>query len=94
MPRTTIRLAAGRHAFTEAEQALAFMAGANAIFTGDTMLTTPCSPWDEDKQMLGRWGLRGQKSFEVLPDEQQQQSQTEGVQASTEGQQAAVQAAV
>lgn len=79
MPRTTIRLAAGRHAFTEAEQALAFMAGANAIFTGDTMLTTPCSPWDEDKQMLGRWGLRGQKSFEVLPDEHEKPMEASSV---------------
>jgi biotin synthase len=42
----------------------AFMAGANAIFTGEKMLTTPCSGWDEDKAMLGRWGLRGLRSFE------------------------------
>lgn len=42
----------------------AFMAGANAIFTGEKMLTTPCSGWDEDKSMLGRWGLRGLRSFE------------------------------
>ncbi len=42
----------------------AFMAGANAIFTGETMLTTPCSGWDQDKAMLGRWGLRGLRSFE------------------------------
>lgn len=40
------------------------MAGANAIFTGEKMLTTPCSGWDEDKSMLGRWGLRGLRSFE------------------------------
>ena len=40
------------------------MAGANAIFTGETMLTTPCSGWDQDKAMLGRWGLRGLRSFE------------------------------
>jgi biotin synthase len=44
--------------------AQAFMAGANAIFTGEKMLTTPCSGWDEDKSMLGRWGLRGLRSFE------------------------------
>jgi biotin synthase len=42
----------------------AFMAGANAIFTGERMLTTPCSGWDQDKEMLNRWGLRGQRSFE------------------------------
>jgi biotin synthase len=40
------------------------MAGANAIFTGERMLTTPCSGWDQDKAMLDRWGLRGQRSFE------------------------------
>ena len=40
------------------------MAGANAIFTGETMLTTPCTGWDHDKAMLGRWGLRGLRSFE------------------------------
>jgi biotin synthase len=80
MPKTIIRLAAGRHEFSETEQAMvrqlstiiysaehdtqAFMAGANAIFTGEKMLTTPCSGWDEDKAMLGRWGLRGLRSFE------------------------------
>jgi biotin synthase len=64
MPKTIIRLAAGRHTFSESEQAMAFMAGANAIFTGEKMLTTPCSGWDEDKAMLGRWGLRGLRSFE------------------------------
>ncbi|GFZ51475.1 biotin synthase [Saitozyma sp. JCM 24511] len=68
LPKTIIRLAAGRHTFSETEQAMAFMAGANAIFTGETMLTTPCSGWDEDKAMLSRWGLRGQRSFEDKED--------------------------
>lgn len=40
------------------------MAGANAIFTGEKMLTTPCSGWDDDKNMLDRWGMRGLRSFE------------------------------
>ncbi|ODN88472.1 biotin synthase [Cryptococcus wingfieldii CBS 7118] len=64
LPKTIIRLAAGRHIFNETEQMMAFMAGANAVFTGEKMLTTPCSGWDEDKKMLDRWGLRGQRSFE------------------------------
>ncbi|KIS71886.1 putative biotin synthase [Mycosarcoma maydis] len=64
LPGSIIRLAAGRHLFTESEQAMAFLAGANAIFTGERMLTTPTSSWDEDKAMLGRWGLRGMQSFE------------------------------
>ncbi|KAF7339923.1 Product biotin synthase [Mycena venus] len=64
LPTTIIRLAAGRNTLAESEQAMCFMAGANAVFTGEQMLTTPCSPWDEDKAMMGRWGLAGMQSFE------------------------------
>ncbi|KAG8747999.1 biotin synthase [Ceratobasidium sp. 414] len=64
MPSTIIRLSAGRDKFTEAEQAMCFMAGANAVFTGEKMLTTPCASWDEDKSFFSRWGLEGMKSFE------------------------------
>ncbi|KAK7058299.1 biotin synthase [Paramarasmius palmivorus] len=63
LPKTIIRLAAGRVTLSESEQAMCFMAGANAVFTGEQMLTTPCSPWDEDKAMMGRWGLEGMESF-------------------------------
>lgn len=52
--KSIIRLAAGRHLFSEGEQAMAFLAGANAIFTGERMLTTPTSSWDHDKGMLER----------------------------------------
>ncbi|KAA1468547.1 biotin synthase [Dentipellis sp. KUC8613] len=64
LPSTIIRLAAGRQTLNENEQAMCFMAGANAVFTGEQMLTTPCSPWDEDKAMMNRWGLEGMRSFE------------------------------
>ncbi|PSR71265.1 hypothetical protein PHLCEN_2v12779 [Hermanssonia centrifuga] len=64
LPSTIIRLAAGRQTLDEAKQAMCFMAGANAVFTGEQMLTTPCSPWDEDKTMMARWGLAGMRSFE------------------------------
>ncbi|KAI0102627.1 biotin synthetase [Nemania sp. FL0031] len=57
MPATIIRLAAGRVTMPESEQVLCFMAGANAIFTGEKMLTTDCNGWDEDKAMFSRWGL-------------------------------------
>ncbi|KAJ6519512.1 biotin synthase [Mycena sanguinolenta] len=66
LPTTIIRLAAGRNTLAESEQAMCFMAGANAVFTGEQMLTTPCSPWDEDKEMMGRWGLSGMRSFEQV----------------------------
>ena len=42
LPSTIIRLAAGRQTLSESEQAMCFMAGANAVFTGEQMLTTPC----------------------------------------------------
>jgi len=66
LPTTIIRLAAGRNTLAESEQAMCFMAGANAVFTGEQMLTTPCSPWDEDKAMMARWGLDGMRSFEQV----------------------------
>jgi biotin synthase len=65
MPRTIIRLAAGRTTLSEEQQVLCFMAGANAVFTGEKMLTTPCNGWDEDSVMFEKWGLRPMESFEV-----------------------------
>ncbi|SGY16748.1 BQ5605_C012g06974 [Microbotryum silenes-dioicae] len=64
LPTSIIRFAAGRISYSESEQAMCFMAGANAIFTGERMLTTPTSGWDEDISMLTRWGLKRMKSFE------------------------------
>lgn len=63
MPTTIIRIAAGRKTMPEEQQALCFLAGANAIFTGEKMLTTDCNGWDEDKAMFGRWGLVPMESF-------------------------------
>ncbi|KAI6764532.1 hypothetical protein HG530_008321 [Fusarium avenaceum] len=67
MPSTIIRIAAGRKTMSEEKQALCFMAGANAIFTGEKMLTTECNGWDEDAAMFGRWGLEPMKSFNKSP---------------------------
>lgn len=64
MPKTIIRIAAGRTTMTEEQQVLCFMAGANAIFTGEKMLTTDCNGWDEDKAMFEKYGLRPMKSYE------------------------------
>lgn len=64
MPKSIIRLAAGRYTMKEHEQFLCFMAGCNAIFTGEKMLTTMCNGWDEDIEMLKKWGLRPMKSFD------------------------------
>lgn len=63
MPSTIIRIAAGRKTMSEEKQALCFMAGANAVFTGEKMLTTDCNSYEEDKVLFGRWGLLPMKSF-------------------------------
>lgn len=62
LPTSIIRLAAGRISYSETDQAMCFLAGANAIFTGERMLTTPTNGWDEDITMLDRWGLKGMKN--------------------------------
>lgn len=67
MPATIIRIAAGRKTMSEEKQALCFLAGANAIFTGEKMLTTECNGWDEDNDMFERWGLTPMRSFNKQP---------------------------
>lgn len=52
MPTTTIRLAAGRHELDWAEQEMCFMAGANSVFYGDKLLTTPNVPEAEDSRKV------------------------------------------
>ena len=58
MPRATVRLSAGRRELSEAAQALCFLAGANSIFFGDTLLTTPNPEPQEDAALLDKLGLR------------------------------------
>lgn len=67
MPNTIIRLAAGRIMMSEEKQVLAFMAGANAIFTGEKMLTTECNGWEEDKAIFNRWGFQPMAAKEDAP---------------------------
>ncbi|CAK7233844.1 biotin synthase [Sporothrix bragantina] len=62
MPTAIIRIAAGRVDMSEEKQVLCFMAGANAVFTGEKMLTTACSGWEEDLAMFKRWGLYPMKA--------------------------------
>lgn len=57
MPRTMVRLSAGREQMDEALQALCFAAGANSIFYGDKLLTTSNPQADRDRQLFERLGL-------------------------------------
>jgi biotin synthase len=65
LPATIVRLAAGRIHLSEEQQVTCFMAGANAVFTGEKMLTTDCNGWDQDHEMFQRWGFYPMKSFEI-----------------------------
>jgi biotin synthase len=57
MPRTAVRLSAGRESMTEELQAWCFFAGANSIFTGDQLLTTPNRGIDADRFLLASLDL-------------------------------------
>jgi len=63
MPRTMVRLSAGRTEMSVAEQALCFMAGANSIFAGDKLLTTPNPSFEEDMAMFNLLGLKPREAF-------------------------------
>lgn len=63
MPRSMVRLSAGRLTLSMAEQALCFLAGANSIFTGDKLLTTPNPEHSADAQMFATLGLVGKQPF-------------------------------
>jgi biotin synthase len=58
MPRTRVRLSAGRTELTREAQLLAMYAGANSIFYGDRLLTTPNPETDQDRALLRDAGLR------------------------------------
>jgi biotin synthase len=58
MPRSLVRLSAGREDMTDEMQALCFLAGANSIFYGPKLLTTPNPAADRDRQLMDRLGLR------------------------------------
>jgi len=57
MPRSTVRLSAGRESMSESTQALCFMAGANSIFTGDKLLTTGNAGANADAALFDKLGL-------------------------------------
>jgi biotin synthase len=63
MPTAMVRLSAGRTEMSIAEQAFCFMAGANSIFAGDKLLTTPNPSFDEDMAMFDLLGLQPREAF-------------------------------
>ncbi|WP_425421248.1 biotin synthase BioB [Phaeodactylibacter xiamenensis] len=63
MPKSTVRLSAGRLSMTKEGQALCFMAGAGSIFAGDKLLTTPNPATNEDLEMFEILGLQPTAPF-------------------------------
>lgn len=63
MPRAMVRLSAGRVRMSVEEQALCFLAGANSIFAGEELLTTPNPEEDLDKAMFQTLNLKPRESF-------------------------------
>jgi biotin synthase len=58
MPASYVRLSAGRESMSDEMQALCFLAGANSIFYGPKLLTTPNADGDRDQALLSRLGMR------------------------------------
>ena len=61
MPKSYIRLSAGRESLSDSDQALAFMAGANSLFSGEKLLTTPNAGKGKDKLLFEKLGINIEK---------------------------------
>ena len=70
MPKAMVRLSAGRVRMNVEEQALCFMAGANSIFAGDKLLTTPNPEISADKELFQMLNIRPRKSFKADQENQ------------------------
>ena len=62
MPRSRVRLAAGRHGMSEELQALCLFAGANSVFFGEKLLTAPNAAAAEDMALLAKLGMRPEET--------------------------------
>ncbi|PWC16223.1 biotin synthase [Brenneria roseae subsp. roseae] len=77
MPSSYVRLSAGREQMNEQTQAMCFMAGANSIFYGCKLLTTPNPKEDKDLALFRKLGLNPQQTEVEYGDNQQQQRLTD-----------------
>ena len=61
LPEAAVRLSAGRGQMSKEAQAMCFMSGANSIFAGDKLLTTPNPEFNEDMQLFQDLGIRAKQ---------------------------------
>ena len=73
MPKSHVRLSAGREQMSEQTQAMAFLAGANSIFYGEKLLTTPNPEANKDMQLFNKLGIKPE-AYEVHEDESEQEA--------------------
>ncbi|WP_408021952.1 biotin synthase BioB [Sphingomonas cremea] len=66
MPRSMVRLSAGRESMSESTQALCFLAGANSIFTGDKLLTAANAGDNADAALFAKLGLKAMEAEEPM----------------------------
>jgi biotin synthase len=67
LPDTAVRLSAGRMSMSMEGQALCFLAGANSIFAGEKLLTTPNPNYNQDMEMFDILGITPKKAFADKP---------------------------
>ncbi len=70
LERTSVRLSAGRLTMSMEGQALCFLAGANSIFAGEKLLTTPNPNYNQDMDMFKILGITPKKAFADKPTEE------------------------
>jgi biotin synthase len=68
MPRSHVRLSAGRESMSDELQALCFLAGANSIFYGEKLLTTPNPDVEHDRALFARLGIRPEARADVTAE--------------------------
>ena len=79
MPRSHVRLSAGREQMNEQTQALCFLAGANSIFYGCKLLTTANPEEDRDMRLFDKLGLKPQPHHTHAGDEEQRRHLSEAL---------------
>jgi len=72
MPKSHVRLSAGREQMSDELQSMAFFAGANSIFYGECLLTTPNPETHRDLQLFKRLGIRPEQRIEDSDADQEQ----------------------
>ncbi|WP_045855595.1 biotin synthase BioB [Teredinibacter purpureus] len=74
MPASHVRLSAGREDMNDQMQALAFLAGANSIFYGEKLLTTPNPEANKDMQLFSRLGIKPESREELHTEQEQNEA--------------------